>query len=96
MSPNFRLSPVVTDTSGDAASQAHKGFDPICHLVTFFSYSRKERKERDIYKEARRGKTQVTGDITPPKPYVTRVSASLLPEVTLGDNKVTDHFLRAE
>ena len=47
MSPNFRLSPVVTDTSGDAASQAHKGFDPICHLVTFFSYRRKERKERD-------------------------------------------------
>ena len=95
MSPNFRLSPAVTFASGDAASQAHKGFDPICHLVTFFSYRRNERKEKDICKEARRGKTQVTGDITTPKPYVARVSASLRTQVTLGDNQVTNHLARA-
>lgn len=92
MSPTFRLSPAVTYASGGAASQAHKEFDPTCHLVTFFSYRKKERKERDINKGGRMSKTQVTGDNTPPNPLLDRVSALLLPKVTLGDNKVTDHF----
>ena len=94
MSPTFRLSPAVTSASGDAVSQAHKGFDPVCHLVTSFSYRNEERGDRDIYKGVRKRKSQVTGDTPPLKGLPMRVSASPMPQVTLGDNPATNHLAR--
>ena len=94
MSPTFRLSPAVTSRCGDAQSQAHKGFDSICHLVTYLSYRNKE-KEIGIYKAERISKTEVTGDKPPLKGLAMQVCASLRSQVTLGDNQVTNHLARA-